>query len=236
MVAVRRLALSIMVVAVASAGAMAADGPCLTLGFLAESPDFKAREQLAQAIYREAGLCASVQSVPARRIEAMIHDDELDGEVLRVDSYLRQMPELLAVPTPVATFTGRLYWPAGQPRPTGHGEVIGQPRGWKWPTQAAQSLHVDLAEYSQSIQLIKMVDSGRIAGFMMSDYDFEEFVAAGFDRARYTSEVVWREPMYHAVTRRHADLVPRLNAAIQRLAERGELSRLFSVPSSEPTK
>lgn len=206
---------------------------CLLLAFPAESPNFKLRQELAQMIYQEAGLCAAVKDVPTGRIPMMLEQGSIDGEVLRVDSYLDRTPTLIRIPTALTSLVGRLYWLDGRPRPTGNGQMIGFPRGWAWPRRAAEPLKVTALEVSTSSQLFEMCLAGRIEGFLLAEYDFRGLEAAGVDTRPFTSIPVWQESMHHAVTRAHADLVPRLDAAIQRLAAKGVLSKLLTTETGD---
>jgi hypothetical protein len=200
---------------------------CLTLGYPVERPNFSSRVRLAEAIFRQAGLCALVRILPAKRITEMIKHGELDGEVIRIESYLKDVPELIAIPTPLSLFQGNLYWLQGRPQPTGQGQSIGVPHDWSWPAEVGRSLNVRLVEVNHSEQLFPMALAGRIDGFILSEADFKGFAVHGVDLRPFTSVTVWREPTHLAVTRAHADLVPRLDAAVRHMAADGELTGLL---------
>jgi hypothetical protein len=159
----------------------------------------------------------------------MIEKGELDGVVVRSTDYMRTQPELVAVPTPLITAIGRLYWLSGQKRPAGSGHTVGFPRGWQWPRQVAQSLGLDPVEVDNNIALPKMLESGRIESFIMADYEFDHFVGAEQERHLFASADVATIPLYHTVTRDHAALLPALDAAIKRMEARGEVRRLIGI-------
>lgn len=209
-----------------AAGSSAA---CLRIASVAEAPDDDFGSALGKALYSEAGLCAEMIRLPTERLRRMLEKGELDGVVVRSVDYMRTQPELVAVPTPLIKAVGRLYWRASQQRPAGSGHTVGFPRGWQWPRLAAETLGLDPVEVDNNASLPKMVENGRIESFLMADYEFENFVASEEERRRFAAADVVNIPLYHTVTREHADLVPVLDAAIKRLEARGEVRRLVGL-------
>lgn len=207
----------------------ASSSACLRIASVAEAPDDDFGSVLGKALYAEAGLCAEVIRLPTERLRRMLEKGELDGVVVRSTDYLRTQPELVAVPTPLINAIGRLYWRASQPRPAGSGHTVGFPRGWQWPRLAAQSQGLEPVEVDNNASLPRMVESGRIESFLMADYEFEHFVGSEEERRQFASADVLSIPLYHTVTREHADLVPQLDAAIKRLEARGEVRRLLGI-------
>lgn len=201
---------------------------CLRIASVAEAPDQDFGSELGKALYDEAGLCVAMIRLPTERLRRMLEKGELDGVVVRSTDYMRTQPELVAVPTPLINAVGRLYWRQGKPRPQGAGHTVGFPRGWQWPRLTAQSLGLDPVEVDNNDSLPKMVESGRIESFLMADYEFEHFTTDE-ERRQFASADVVNIPLYHTVTREHADLVPALDAAIKRLEARGEVRRLLGL-------
>jgi len=184
---------------------------------------------LGEALYREAGLCASVVRLPTERLKRMLDSGEIDGVVVRSREFIQAYPGLLAVPTPLLTVEGRLYWRAGQPKPIGAGYRIGIPRGWVWPRVTVQSLGSEPVEVDANDSLPRMVEAGRIDGFTMADYEFDSFIASEQERSSFSSVSVNTLLLYHTVTQPHADLLPVLDAAIRRLVARGEIKQLLGL-------
>jgi hypothetical protein len=207
----------------------ASSSACLRIASVAEAPDDDFGSALGKALYAEAGLCAEMIRLPTERLRRMLDKGELDGVVVRSTDYMRTQPELVAVPTPLINAVGRLYWRASQKRPSGGGHTVGFPRGWQWPRVAAESLGLDPVEVDNNGSLPKMVESGRIDSFLMADYEFDHFMGSDEERRLFASAEVLPIPLYHTVTREHADLVPALDAAIRRLEARGEVARLIGL-------
>jgi len=204
-----------------------ADEPCLRIASVAEAPDADFGKALGEALYREAGLCAAVIRLPTERLKRMLDSGEIDGVVVRSREFIAAYPELVAVPTPLLTVEGRLYWRTGQPKPVGEGYKIGIPRGWVWPRVTVQSLGAEPIEVDANESLPRMVEAGRIDGFTMADYEFDTFVASERERSSFSSVSVNTLLLYHTVTRPHADLLPVLDAAVRRLVARGEIKQLL---------
>src|SRR5579859_1053270 len=207
----------------------ASSSPCLRIASVAEAPDDDFGSALGKALYSEAGLCADMIRLPTERLRRMLEKGELDGVVVRSIDFMRTQPDLVAVPTPLINAVGRLYWRASQKRPAGSGHTVGFPRGWQWPRVAAESLGLDPVEVDNNGSLPKMVESGRIDSFLMADYEFDNFIASDEERRLFASADVLSIPLYHTVTREHANLLPVLDAAIKRLEARGEVRRLIGV-------
>ena len=206
-----------------------AEEPCLKIVSVTETPDVDFGKALGEALYREAGLCATVLRLPTERLKRMLDSGEIDGVVVRSREFIEAYPGLLAVPTPLLTVEGRLYWRTGQPKPAGAGYKIGIPRGWVWPRVTVQSFGAEPVEVDASEALPRMAETGRIDGFVIADYEFDGFIASEQERSSFSSVPVNTLLLYHTVTRPHADLVPVLDAAIKRLVARGEIKQLLGL-------
>ena len=201
----------------------------MRIASISEAPDADFGKALAEALYREAGLCVAVQRLPTERVKRMIEGGELDGVVVRTREFIAAYPGLVAVPTPLLTVEGRLYWRAGQPKPEGEGHKIGIPRGWVWPRLSVQALGAEAVEVDSTETLPRMTEAGRIDGFLLADYEFDNFVGTGPERSLFTSVTVNTLLLYHTVTLNHVDLVPVLDAAVRRLVASGEVKRLLGL-------
>lgn len=205
-----------------------AESGCLRVASIAEASDLDFGGALGEALYREAGLCATVIRLPTERIKRMLEAGELDAVVVRTKEFAAAQPGLLLVPTPLLTVDGRLYWRIGEAEPRGPKVRVGFPRGWVWPRREVEKLGADPVEVDNNGALVKMAETGRIEGFLMASYEFEAFVASQEERGRFASISIKTIPLYHSVTEVHADLIPALDAAIQRLVARGDIARLLA--------
>lgn len=204
-----------------------AETGCLRVASVAEESDLNIGAGLGEALYREAGLCATFTKVPSERARRMLDSGELDAVVARTKEFIQGQQGMLAVPTPLLVVDGRLYWRAGQAKPQGPSAKVGFPRGWVWSRLEAQALGAEPVEVSGNGLLVKMTESGRLDGFILPDPLFDALVTSEAERAAFASVSIRSMPLYHAVTKNHADLVPALDAAIQRLVARGDIARLL---------
>ncbi len=207
-----------------------AEPSCLRIGIDPGTLGAKATATLMKALYDRAGLCAAIQDIPNRRIAIMIRDHELDGEGARIGDYIAGSPDLLPIPTPLIGVIGKLYWLKGRSQPKGPGRTIGFIRGYLWPSLAAQTLGLGTLEVTEQNSLTKMVASGRLDGFFMTDREFARLQTV--DREKFKSIKVRDLTLFHSVTKDHAALVPRLDKALRQMKADGSLERLIRQSSS----
>ena len=200
---------------------------CLRIASVGEAPEDDFGLALGKALYDEAGLCATIVGLPTERSRRMLDAHELDGVVARTRDFILHQPRLIAVPTPLASAVGRLYWRSDRPKPKYGSQTVGFPRGWVWPHLVAQSLGLKPVEVDDNASLLKMTETGRIDACLMADYEFAVFADSEEERRMFASADVVPIRLYHAVTLEHADLMPLLDAAIRRLEARGEIARLI---------
>lgn len=206
-----------------------AESGCLRIASVAEAPDVDFGTALGEELYREAGLCASVIRLPTERVKRMLDRGELDGVMLRSREFVVSHPGMVAAPTPLLTVNGRLYWRAGEAKPQGAGHKIAFPRGWVWPRLAVEKLGAEPVEVGDNRSLFKMAEARRIDGFIMVDYEFDSFRLSEAEGSQFAWSQIQPLPLYHAVTAAHAELVPALDAAIQRMVARGDVARLLGL-------
>jgi hypothetical protein len=219
-----RVLLFLLLVAQASLlDARAAD--CLKIGVASGGLSSAAVARIADRIFSLSGACAEIVSMPSNRLSALTESDILDGEALKITDYILQHPNLTEVPTAVMHLTGNLYWPGDAPEPAGASATIGVLLGQIWPRRAAQDRGATFFEVRGYDQMIEMTHLGRLQGFMMAGEAFT-VVSPRYDYlAHYKSRAVTDIPLYLAVNRRDAALVPALDKTIRTMIESGEIER-----------
>src|SRR5579859_5075490 len=85
-------------------GSQAAE--CLKIGVASAAVSTAAVERIADRVFAVAGFCAEILVMPVNRLASMSDSGEIDGEAFKTDTYLDQHPSLMAVPTPVYSYTG----------------------------------------------------------------------------------------------------------------------------------
>lgn len=219
----RNLALLLVAVLAPLPDARAAD--CLKIGVASGAVSTPAVARIADRLFSLAGACAEILTMPANRLGAMTDAGELDGEAFKVSAYIEQHPALTAVPAPVFSFAGNLYWPGGSGEPRGPDIVVGVMLGQFWPKEAAQKSDLSTFDVRNYEQMIEMTHSARLQGFIMAADAFAALRQRYDFLGAYNTRQVADVPLYLLVARKHDDLVPALDKAIKTLKARGEIEQ-----------
>lgn len=200
------------------------------LSRLADVPDQYVGGELLKVVYGRLDMRVEFVDVEGRRALALSSSGQVDGEIQRIAEVAQSHPTLLRVSTPINYIEPAVFtiehafeirgWPSIRDNEIGivHGVgsseagTAGMPR-----VQAANSLD----------ELIRMLDRGRFDLFV-TDL-FSGLVAVrkqGMEgRIRALAPPLQRIYIYHYLHRRHAALVPRVDAVIRALQASGELDR-----------
>jgi hypothetical protein len=198
---------------------------CLKIGVASGAVSTAAVERIADRIFVVAGSCAEILVMPSNRITAMSDSGEIDGEAFKTTSYLDQHSGLVLVPTAVYSYTGNLYWPRTAPEPEGPAAVVGVMLGQLWPKAVAKQRNLSMFEVRSYEQMAEMARSGRLQGFIVAGQAFALLRPRYDFLGDYASRAVADIPLHLLLNRRHSDLVPALDQAIQTLRGRGEIER-----------
>ena len=195
---------------------------CLKIGVASAAVSTAAVERIADRIFAVAGFCAEILVMPVNRLAGMSDSGEIDGEAFKTDNYLDQHPSLMAVPTPVYSYTGNLYWPGGMPEPAGPAAVVGILLGQIWPRTPALQRNLTVFEVRSYDQIIEMTHSGRLQGFIMAGEAFTLFRPRYDYLSDYNVRAVADLPLHLVLNRRHADRIP----GVRRVGPRPPIARL----------
>lgn len=217
--------LALMLAALFSPLLQAHAGTCLKIGVASGGVSTSAVARIADRLFSAAGSCAEILTMPNNRLAAMTDSGELDGEAFKISAYVDQHPALIAVPTPVYSFAGNLYWPDGTGEPHGPEIIVGVPLGQFWPKEAAARSDLSIYEVRSYDQMIEMTRTGRLQGFIMAAEAFSVFRPRYEFLEGYRTKQVAEVPLHLVVTKSHGDLVPALDQAIRTLQGRGEIER-----------
>ena len=204
---------------------------CLTIGVASGGLSSAAIGRIAETLFARAGSCAVIVNLPQSRLNRIETDDSLDGEALRVGSYVEQRPQLMLVPTPIESYSGNLYWPNGREEPRGPNATIGILSGQIWPKQAALARQSEIKEVGSYEEMFELTRAGRIQGFMMAAEAFHHFRAQNEELTRFQMLTVTEVPLYLVVNRRHKALVPRLDREVAALLANGYIEQQLNQSS-----
>ncbi len=150
----------------------ASAGNCLTFGV----PSGAGATDEIMSVIREAGKRAGLRvetlRAPRNRLSAL----PLDGEILTEEALPYEPAGLIALPTPVATFEGALYWLPGHEAPTGPKARIGVILGQEWAFRAVAARGSQPYEVRDNRQLMNMMAAGRLDGMMLPAISFRHFL------------------------------------------------------------
>ena len=217
--------LALMLTALMAPLLQAYAGPCLKIGVASGALSTPAVARITDRLFALAGSCAEILLMPNNRLAAMTDAGELDGEAFKVSAYVEQHPVLVAVPTPVYSFAGNLYWPGDTGEPRGPETVVGVPLGQYWPKEAAAQNDLSVYEVRSYDQMIEMARTGRLQGFIMAADAFAVFRPRHDFLEGYKTRRVAEVPLHLVVAKGHSDLLPALDQAVRTLQAHGEIER-----------
>jgi len=181
--------------------------------------------------YAELGYEAVIWKLPPERALIMANDGMVDGEAARVSVIEKDYPNLIRVPTPlylnrVAAFTKRSDF---DPE-TGFGGMGNNPvcicNGYKFLEKATTGMdRHTVASYERMLALLQ---SDRVE-FALAEY-IDILPTLGkvkLDGIRVLDKPLAVNPMYHYLNRKHADLVPAVDAVLRRMAADGRMEEIL---------
>ncbi|WP_426416491.1 substrate-binding periplasmic protein [Aestuariirhabdus sp. LZHN29] len=181
-------------------------------------------------VYGNLGMRMEVLPMPAKRALAYSSSGQADAELLRLEGFSKQYPDLLPVPEPYLGFSGVAF----------SGPVVGTISGWKdlrayrvgvvrgvrYSNEGTEGMERILA--NDLPQLFDLLEKGRVSVVVTSRVSGSVEVA----RRGLTPSIVvngqplYERPLYHYVHRDHAALIPLLDAEIRRMKASGELQAI----------
>lgn len=196
---------------------------CLEIGIPTGAGAGQEIAGIAREIGKRAGQCVEPVRAPMNRL----HEMAIDGEILALPDPPGDGDALIPVPTPIATFTGMLYWPAGRLEPSGPDALIGVVLGQDWALRATESRNAKPYEVRDNKQLFEMMDAGRLDGMILPANTFRHFLPRYPLLASCKAKTLSPLPVLFLFDRKHAALIPRFDRALQRLRREGYVDAIF---------
>ncbi len=231
----RRRMMSSLMLACAAAPirtAFAADLP-LRIGTVEKYASCWVAAQLLAEIFRQAGLALEIVPMPGPRVTKMSLAGELDGEVIRIQSYGQNYPVLVRVEPPYYHLSVRAYSMASRnARVTTREDLqqysLGAIRGMAYAFELTEN-HPALTLTQNSEQMFRMLQAGRL------DLVLESHLAATASIDKLGLKDVVESPelagldLYLYLHIRRKGLTPRIGEVIRKLRSSGELARLTTM-------
>ena len=195
-------------------------------------------EAVLRTAYLELGIDITVEPMPAQVALQRSLAGESDGEVHRVYALGEQTSVLIRVPTPIGSIATVAVLAPGSditisaPEELAHYRV-GRVDGVLHAQMLAEGLE-NVQVFGDQADMLDAVASGRI------DVGLEDTISMRLTNAERSaeepfaiSEPLQLIPFYHYLNERHADLVPRIDAILSRMADDGVLFAIRDVFEQE---
>jgi ABC-type amino acid transport substrate-binding protein len=172
-------------------GARAVANECLVFGRAFDEQDVTSRilsENVMLAL-NAVGICVTAISLPGKRIQQALLHGEIDGEFVRIPSYLKRVSDVaVMVDEPVVEGAGLLVSldpSIGSLQDLGP-DMLGILRGFVWQEEAARG-HSQVAVANTFEQMAEMLLSRRVKAILIDEYNLEEL--PGLEHAHRTTVV-----------------------------------------------
>ena len=194
---------------------------------------------LGEQLYTEAGLCSVFIALPIKRIEKMLADNQLDADLLRMESYPQTFnTSLIEVPQPLFeidtvllsmnanSFDGNIASLTGR--------TIAFQAGFRWLEQNISAAGAVAREIPANASIKELLERGRISIFATDSVRASDIIQEFGDQRSNVRVTFWlKTKFHHLVHQRHRDKIPAINDALKRLIARGDFDKIFSLPGLE---
>lgn len=225
----------------------------VTLGHAADAPSLRIATDIndetglapiGRAILRRAferlGWGLQFEPLPLRRSLPMSVQGQLDGEALRIRQLTFKHPELLLVPTPIATVQVFGYVRRNGPQPRDDKALLalrlGYPRGVvmleNWLAYAPRKV-----EASTRTELLKLLRTEIIdVALLTSAADLPDLEPIDMTGLAQLATPFQQTPLHALLHQRHRELLPKLDAVLREMEASGESGRLRKAAWGNVTK
>lgn len=194
------------------------------------SPLSDIAESVVKEAFKRIGLKCEFKRFPPSRSMVLANEGRIDGELMRIADAAKVNTDMVAVPTPVVWADLATYSMdeklANLPRDELRRRKVGLTR-----------TILILAKYSQGMNVTETIDV-RTALKMLANGRFEVailvYLAAEPEIARQGSHKFYRglhawavEPLYFHLHKKHAALVPSINAALQGMQKESLVKKIY---------
>jgi polar amino acid transport system substrate-binding protein len=197
-------------------------------------PEPNTLASMAQAVLRVAyarlGMDFVAQELPLRRALSMASSGEIDGDLMRANAVFQDNPALLQVRVPVAVGIYAAYRRGECPARVSIGELaqyrVAYFRGIRAIEMALPQQSLVATNNSWDVLRLLQHNIADYALGMQTETDalLASREVQGICRV---SEPVIVQPLYHALHKRHAQLLPKLEAVLADMEKKGEISRIW---------
>lgn len=180
---------------------------------------------------RRIGIETAFRRLPPLRSVEAANDGETDGILARIADVARRNPNMVLVPTPVAKAVTAVYGATPDIATRSRDDLRRMRfcalRG-VYLTDKSKS-HLTITEANLWDALVEMLAGGRCELLLVEYFDFASYLRAQQVGGLYRWPYAWSsEPLYTMLHKKHTDLVPRLDAALQQMQKEGLIERAYA--------
>lgn len=193
--------------------------------------------RILKEAYGRIGYEIEMARLPAERALITANQGEVDGEAARVKVIEKDYGNLIRVPTPLYTnrivvFSWRPGIDSGQKWDGLYRYHLASVIGYKFIEKKTQFMNRKLVSTYES--LFRLLDLRRVDA-VVTEYLEALPSLSRFDLVgvRLLKPPYAYNPMYHYLHKRHADLVPKIDAALKAMKEEGRLESILHELQSE---
>lgn len=204
--------------------------PPLRIAVIQKSGTQEVAAKMLTVVYERAGVPMRLVPLPAARATLMSDHGEVDGEAARIPTYYAERPDLVVVEPALMVTDSVVCMRRASARPiVGVADLaglrVGMVRGVRQSLEALAG-HGRVEQVTYARQLYQMLDGERL----------DAVVDSTVNRRLYTAELglvdvveagtLSRQPVFHALHRRHAAMARRIGRTLAAMKASGELARL----------
>ena len=223
---------SLVWVAMALLGSITFSEP-LKITYMEGTVNNQINKWIMEEVYRRAEVEVDFIVVPPKRASLMSKSGASDGEVSRIERYGANRPYLTMISTPIGSLDTTVFI-RNDVNPRGiffenlKTTRVGVIRGIKHAENAVKN-HENVINFSSISELIRALDIGRVDAIVHSSsaVNFELFRRKKNDVVPITPPVRIQS-VHHFLRSEYVHEVERIEAALQKLVETGELSKIRS--------
>ena len=226
----RRRLLSTALLALVAPQGRAAQGP-LAITAVGKSGGSGVAIRLLTEIYRQAGLALQIEVLPASRASMMSLAGQMDGDLIRIQNYGQNYPQLLRVDPAYYRVSVRAYslidrFALVRTREDLQHYSVGAIRGMPYANELTEN-HPALTLTQNSIQMFRMLQARRLDLVLSSSIAAQSSINKLRIKDVLESPELARFELHHYLHLRHKDLAPRIAEVIRKMKASGELERLI---------
>jgi len=210
----------------------------LTIGQIGHSDIQKRAGLILTKAYAAIGIELEIVGLPSKRALNYSNNGLLDGEVLRVKNIEHKYPNLVCIPIPLYQITASAYTINGNKSFNHFDELLQSPiaihSGVFWEEELVKHHQHYVSRVSGTKKKFKLLSLGRVDYILSSQQRAHEVISEYFS----TEKIIEVTPpiatinLYHYLNRNHQDLVPKIQAQLQKMTN----NKLLPMPHLQAKK